>query len=1367
MRISMHVNNYSALRMLIITRHVSAEFCLILLTVLSFARLTLASSPDRLPEVYAPTLTNPLLSDRVSSVEMNSGYVWVGTDRGVSRYDKVKRQWKNFTITDGLANNNVLAIALDDREVWIGTRGGVSRYNIMMDKWRHYMPHDGLADRTVTCIAVDSRFVWFGTPKGLSRYDKETNTWARKQKADGLAGDKVKRIAVDADYLWVATEAGVSRYDKLTDSWSNYDKEGGLVDNDVSAIAASEDAVWFGTENKGISLYHVRNSEFARTYTKRDRLTSDQIRSLVMDGTSLWIGLADGGAQRYILSVNAWRQYTTEDGLPSNHITAIAADGNVVWFGTHEHGVARYDLRREEWTSYGEARALSDDDVKSLLATKSRVWVGTRNGLNKYRVGKSSPDWRTISKADGLADNYITGVAESDDSLWVGTPKGLGVRHGTGKWKFYNTADGLADNFVTCLTWDKSRAQLWVGTRDGISTYHPLTESWNSHPGELENLGWVNDILLTEEFIWIATSDGLIYCDRSTETSPTLKQVGGLRGKWVNAISFSGDSLWAGTRWGLARLKDLSDPQATQLLHRPTKATPGTPSRNLDTRFEMEFPLPVPNFVRLIAHSNVVTIEAAGEEIWLGTPHGLARYDLNADKWTAYTLKSTNGELPVDNITTISITEADVWIGTTGGVNRFDKETRRWTRHVASRTTEVLQANRVAHLQEDGDFIWFGNWNETTEGAIGQYNRVTEKFRFFSRDDLPLQPNAPSITLVHGITTDDESVWFGTNAGVLRYDKLSDTWRHYTLQDGLPNNEIWSVTLDSDHIWTLHIGGVVGRLFIEADHWQHWEISPSAIWSTLGTIAVDSEYVWVSTAWEGIKRFNKSTEMWETFSQRDGLGHSETNDILIDDDYVWITAWGDASRYNRRTEEWEILSDDRVLSSITFGIQAGIDGFWMLYAWTNWGDPIASKYHYSTQSWSELKTPRISRGKNYNEWFGAPRQLVETPENIWLATQGAGIGRYNKASKDWRFLNYETGLANDWLAEDSMVVDDNYVWVGNSGGLSRYDKKTESWTTFIASRTSSAISPRKVSAIAADSRYLWVGTPAGLHRYDKEKNQWTHHQYKRDWAWGVKSLTADEKYLWLGTNGGVRRYDKSADRWEEYTVKNGLPSDIVRDVDVEGYDLWVATDGGTATFNRLSDDPNAWETHSHSLEIETMGDERQYAQTLLSNDVRCVTVAKDFVWFGTDEGVCRYSRANETWETFLTKDDLNVEDISAIVTDGNTIWFGTNRGVTKYDTVSKDTVSFTPTDGLASYLVTCIAVDGTEIWFGSANSGATRYDKATGEWKIFNAKHGLIHNGVKAIAVDGEQIWFGTELGLCRYDRQVGTWTSYAEEFSN
>ncbi|MYE89130.1 hypothetical protein F4X33_09075, partial [Candidatus Poribacteria bacterium] len=270
---------------------------------------------------------------------------------------------------------------------------------------------------------------------------------------------------------------------------------------------------------------------------------------------------------------------------------------------------------------------------------------------------------------------------------------------------------------------------------------------------------------------------------------------------------------------------------------------------------------------------------------------------------------------------------------------------------------------------------------------------------------------------------------------------------------------------------------------------------------------------------------------------------------------------------------------------------------------------------------------------------------------------------------------------------------------------------------------------------------------------------------------GVTCLAVDEKYAWLGTNKGILRYDKAGDRWETYTIENGLPSNTIRDLDVRGYDLWISTDRGVATFNRLSDDPNAWESHTQALEVKGMGDDQKYAETLLSDDVRCVAVGEEMVWFGTDKGTCRYDREKKTWEALTTDssvlDEIGIQskltDTSVIVIDGEEIWFGTSKGATKYNTESGNFVTYTRSDGLASDVVTCIALNGKEIWFGSADAGVTRLDRTTGDWRVFNINDGLPHNRVEAIALDGDQLWFGTERGLCRYDQKTGTWTSYAE----
>ncbi len=1357
--------------------------------------------------------TSQLLSDRVLSLAVDSRYLWVGTDRGLSRYDKMQGCWDNFTVKDGLAHNHVLSIALDNLQVWIGTRDGVSRYEIPTSTWTRYMPRDGLAGREVSSVAVDSRFIWFGTPNGLSRYDKETNSWARKREEDGLAGDFVTQIVIDDDYIWVGTENGVSRYDKLTDSWNNYDKDNGLIDNSVTAIAVDEDSVWFGTENKGLSRYDQRNSEFVRAYTKRDRLTSDQINALAVDGTSLWLGTADSGAQRYILSVNTWREYTAEAGLPSNHITAIAADGNVVWLGTYEHGLAQYDLRGETWRLYSEIKALSDNDVQDILTTDESIWVATRSGLNQAAYLADTEfslelNWRTLSKAEGLADNYITTVAEVGEDLWVGTPRGLGKRQiplqlkknkvaefasrheNENRWTFFTTKDGLAHDFITCVAWEPANgategqgqgegteewkggknnntpyasqsnhvSRLWVGTKAGLSTYEPQNRRWNTHPSGLQISGRINDIKLDGNFVWIATADGLVYYDRITDVSGKLTETDGLPSRIINALEIGGNSIWIGTQSGLARL---DKPLATPHVSRPDILRIFVPTHRVSAlRNERDFTF----------DANVRAIVVDDYTVWIGTPLGLAKYDTAANLWTHYTRENTNRGLASNNVKVILKDSGKVWIGTTAGVSCLDKKTGKWSKHVAATTTEVLHSNWVSKLTEDGDRLWFGNWKDSTEGAIVRYNRQTDTFRFFSKEDLPLKSIERPITRIHGLTVGENEVWVGTNSGLLRYNKMTDTWRHYTVADGLPNNEVWTAVLDAPYLWTAHIGGVVSRYSLELDTWKTYEIVPSVEWSNIGTIAVDPQYVWVTTVWEGIKRYDKSTDTWTAITEAHGLGNNETNDLLIDGDHVWVTGWGDASRYNQWTEEWEIFSSQRVLSDVNFGLDKGIDGVWLTYSGWSGRGALASKYHNKTDSWTTLKLPQIE-GVD----FDRAKQVVETTDAVWFTADGQGLARYNKAAKDWTFFSEENGLASNDLIEHSLVVDDNYAWVGTAGGLSRYDLKKEVWTTFTRSPLTRTLRESKVYAIAAEGRYVWLGTTNGLHRYDKQTDRWFAPRLKEvdeeDDTPSITCLTIDEKYVWLGTNKGVLRYDKAGDRWERYTVENGLPSNTIRDLDVRGYDLWISTDRGVATFNRLSDDPNAWESHTQALEIKGMGDDKKYAQTLLSDDVRCVAVGEKLVWFGTDKGPCRYDRDKKTWEALTIDSSVldkiglqsHLTDTSVIVIDEADIWFGTDKGATRYNVESGDFVTYTRSDGLASDVVTCIALNGEEIWFGSADAGVTQLDRTTGDWRVFNIDDGLSHNRVEAIALDGDQLWFGTERGLCRYNQETGTWTSYAE----
>ena len=164
---------------------------------------------------------NSLIDNRVTSIAVGDRYVWVGTERGISRYDMKKEVWVTYAKQEGLHHNKVSSICIDSSWVWFGTEGGVSRLNTETEEWSVFTSSDGLASDQITSIVANDDFVWFGSfDAGVSRYNKATKAWKHFTQNDGLSHNRVFALAVDEDFLWVGTERGLSRHDTVTDTWT-------------------------------------------------------------------------------------------------------------------------------------------------------------------------------------------------------------------------------------------------------------------------------------------------------------------------------------------------------------------------------------------------------------------------------------------------------------------------------------------------------------------------------------------------------------------------------------------------------------------------------------------------------------------------------------------------------------------------------------------------------------------------------------------------------------------------------------------------------------------------------------------------------------------------------------------------------------------------------------------------------------------------------------------------------------------------------------------------------------------------------------------------------------------------------------------
>jgi peptide/nickel transport system permease protein len=142
------------------------------------------------------------------------------------------------------------------------------------------------------------------------------------------------------------------------------------------------------------------------------------------------------------------------------------------------------------------------------------------------------------------------------------------------------------------------------------------------------------------------------------------------------------------------------------------------------------------------------------------------------------------------------------------------------------------------------------------------------------------------------------------------------------------------------------------------------------------------------------------------------------------------------------------------------------------------------------------------------------------------------------------------------------------------------------------------------------------------------------------------------------------------------------------------------------------------------------------------------------LWFGTDQGVTRYS-SSVGWEPFEETSDSYIQAVwSGRPAD---LWFATD-GVGILRSRSNQWQSFSTADGLPSDRVFSVWGKGSsQVWAGT-DQGAAFYDGET--WTAITSDDGLAGQEVRTIWGDGKRtFWFGTEGGLSRFDGE--TWTTY------
>ena len=526
----------------------------LLLACLWPAAPTLALDPARQLSQYVREswdATDGLVQNTLQVVlQTRDGYVWLGTESGLVRFDGVRFTTFDRHNTPALQQHNVRALAeAPDGTLWIGTQaGGLVRYRD--GRFSPFGREHGLPATPVYTLHVDrAGTLWVGTfGAGLAR-------WAGTRfeiinRASGLAHDHVRSIYEDRDgVIWVGTDGGgVSRI------------IGGRVQTGVAvpALASmvvwtiSQDrrgAMWFGTYASG--LYRLERGALSH-YDNANGLPSDNVWALHEDrGGNLWAGTSAGLARFVDGRFQSFGQRDSSSRMP---IRSIYEDRDgALWIGGYGVGLSRFT--DGIFTPIGTDEGLSADRVFGLHEDRhGALWVGTDGGgLNRVdRDGRV----RSFTRRDGLPSNSVwTTTSAPDGALWIGTEGGLSTLRGA-RWQTYTQRDGLSEARIWALHWLHD-GTLLVGTFGGLdrrvgSRFEPLVPGSDAFGSGVR---WIHEDRRRD--VWIAINRGGLARRRPDGSLRIFTTADGLPSNDVLSVHEGQDgTLWIGTRGGLGRIRD-------------------------------------------------------------------------------------------------------------------------------------------------------------------------------------------------------------------------------------------------------------------------------------------------------------------------------------------------------------------------------------------------------------------------------------------------------------------------------------------------------------------------------------------------------------------------------------------------------------------------------------------------------------------------------------------------------------------------------------------------------------------------------------------------------------------------------------------
>ncbi len=561
------------------------------------------------------------------------------------------------------------------------------------------------------------------------------------------------------------------------------------------------------------------------------------------------------------------------------------------------------------------------------------------------------------------------------------------------------------------------------------------------------------------------------------------------------------------------------------------------------------------------------------------------------------------------DIRQIVVVDSFLWCATNGGVVRLNATDNSIVKYT---NTEGLTDNNVVAIEKDNmENIWAAMSNGDVHvidpvsddvRTITDYhnNTITDMFALgdsvFIALDLGLslydkkrwevKETYRSIGSVNSVFIDGLDIWAATETGIkkarLDFPNLMApaAWTSFTVQHGLPDNSVLTITRFNDKIIAGTAAGVVvyedgvwnsvalqgtyicdfafynGDL-IATSRWGVYKTSDLYSWTGIGSgilniadIDVAGETIWVGHNNDaGLSKWDDLKKQWISVIP-DGPSDNKFSALLFDaDGDLWTASnSGGISYYNGA--KWQVFSTANGKLTRDDWRDLELDPFNRIWA-GSWGGGVVvfEKVTQDSISISQSVNDNLTGISSNPNYIVVTDLLLDNNNLMWIVNSQASNKRVLAVTDfdQWNYFSVLDGINSDhvsvidvdasgrkWIGTESIglrVLDDNNT---------PFDKSDDNLNQGLS--TSDGLESNDITSLAGDyDNIMWIGTPQGL-SYWFDGTVTPQYNVINDDITCVKVDVRNNK--WVGTNGGLSMLSADGYTWTHYSTSN---SPIVSD----------------------------------------------------------------------------------------------------------------------------------------------------------------------------------------------------------------------------